>query len=158
MIFKSRSAGHFWEERLRWTSAGSRVRKAGLVTGFGYFPSSTMIRLFAATSKFLRSHGYTVQAYSSAEHFLQSDGLNDTSCVITDLPMPGMSGLELLTMMRAQGYGVPFIFMTAFPDETTRARALREGAICSLSKPFAGPTLINCFGVSPEGRQREEDT
>ena len=69
----------------------------------------------AATSKFLKSHGYTVQAYSSAEHFLQSGRLNDTLCVIADLQMPGMSGLELLTMMRAQSYGVPFIFITAFP-------------------------------------------
>ena len=112
----------------------------------------------AATSKFLRSHGYKVQAYSSAEHFLGSGGLNDTSCVIADLQMPGMSGLELLTMMRAQGYGVPFILITAFPGETTRARALQEGAICFLSKPFAGPTLIDCLGAALEGRQREEDT
>ena len=112
----------------------------------------------AATSKFLRSHGYTVQAYSSAEHFLQSGRLNDTPCVIADLQMPGMSGLELLTMMRAQGYGVPFIFITAFPDETTRARALQAGAICFLSKPFAGPTLIDYLGVALEGHQREDDT
>jgi FixJ family two-component response regulator len=111
----------------------------------------------AATSKFLRSHGYTVQVYSSAEHFLQSGRLNDTSCVIADLQMPGMSGLELLTMVRAQGYGVPFIFITAFPDETARARALQAGAICFLSKPFAGPTLINCLAAL-EGHQREEDT
>ena len=110
----------------------------------------------AATSKFLRSHGYTVQAYSSAEHFLQSGGLNDTSCVIADMQMPGMSGLELLTMIRAQGYRVPFIFITAFPDETTRARALREGAICFLSKPFAGPTLINWLGLALEGKRPEE--
>ena len=111
----------------------------------------------AATSKFLRSHGYTVQAYSSAEHFLQSGGLNETSCVIADLQMPGMTGLQLLTMMRAQGYGVPFIFITAFPDETTRTRALQEGAICFLSKPFAGPTLIDCLGVALQGHRREED-
>jgi FixJ family two-component response regulator len=111
----------------------------------------------AATSKFLRSHGYTVQAYSSAEHFLQSGPLNDTSCVIADLQMPGMSGLELLTMMRAEGNRVPFIFITAFPDETSRARALKAGAICFLSKPFAGPTLINCLAAL-EGHQREEDT
>ena len=109
----------------------------------------------AATSKFLRSHGYTVQAYSSAEHFLQSGGLNDTSCVIADLQMPGMSGLELLTMIRAQGYAVPFIFITAFPDDTIRARALQAGAICFLPKPFAGPTLINCVSVALEGNQRE---
>ena len=111
----------------------------------------------AATSKFLRSHGYTVQAFSSAEDFLRSGRLNDTSCVIADLQMPGMSGLELLKMIRAQGYGVPFIFITAFPDETTRARALQAGAICFLSKPFAGPTLINCLGVALEGHPREGD-
>ena len=109
----------------------------------------------AATSKFLRSHGYTVQAYSSAEHFLRSGPLNDTSCVIADLQMPGMSGLELLTMMRAEGNRVPFIFITAFPDETSRARALKAGAICFLSKPFAGPTLINCLAAL-EGHQRED--
>jgi FixJ family two-component response regulator len=111
-----------------------------------------------ATSRFLRSHGYTVEVYSSAEHFLRSGSLNDTSCVIADLQMPGMSGLELLTMMRVQGYGAPFIFITAFPDETSRARALKAGAICFLSKPFAGPTLINWLGVALEGRPREQDT
>ena len=84
--------------------------------------------------------------------------MNDTSCVIADVQMPGMSGLELLTMMRAQGHGVPFIFITAFPDETTRARALQAGAICFLPKPFAGPALINCVGVALEGNQREGDT
>jgi FixJ family two-component response regulator len=112
----------------------------------------------AATSKFLRSHGYTVQAFSSAEHFLESGNLNDTSCVVADLQMPGMSGLELLTMMRAQGYGVPFVFITAFPDESTRARALKAGAICFLSKPFAGPTLIHYLRAALEGHRREEDT
>ncbi len=89
---------------------------------------------------------------------MQSGRLNDTSCVIADLQMPGMSGLELLTMIRAQGYGAPFIFITAFPDETTRARALQAGAISFLSKPFAGPTLINCLGIALEVGRREEDT
>jgi FixJ family two-component response regulator len=112
----------------------------------------------AATSKFLRSHGYTVQAYSSAEDFLQSGRLNDTACVIADVQMPGMSGLELLTKMRAQGHDAPFIFITAFPDETTRARALQRGAICFLPKPFAGPTLIDCLVVALEGHRREEET
>ena len=112
----------------------------------------------AATSKFLRSHGYTVQAYSSAEDFLRSGRLNDTSCVIADVRMPGMSGLELLAVTRAQGHAVPFIFITAFPDETTRARALQGGAICFLPKPYGGTALINCLGVALEGRLREEDT
>jgi FixJ family two-component response regulator len=112
----------------------------------------------AATSKFLRSHGYEVQAYSSAEEFLGSGRLNDTSCVIADVQMRGMSGLELLTTTRAQGHGVPFIFITAFPDETIRARALQAGAICFLPKPFAGPTLINCVVVALDGHRRKEDT
>ena len=112
----------------------------------------------AATSKFLRSYGYTVQAYSSAEGFLGSGRLNDTSCVIADVQMPGMSGLEFLATMRAQGHGAPFIFITAFPDETTRARALQAGAICFLPKPFGGTALINCLGVALEGRRREGDT
>jgi FixJ family two-component response regulator len=111
-----------------------------------------------ATSKLLRSHGYTAEAYSSAEHFLQSGRVSSTSCVIADVQMPGMSGLELLAMMRAQGNCAPVIFITAFADETNRARALKAGAICFLSKPFAGSTLINCLGVALKGHPREEDT
>jgi FixJ family two-component response regulator len=67
--------------------------------------------------------------------------------------------LELLTMIRAQGYGVPFIFITAFPDENTRARALQSGAICFLSKPFAGSTLIDCLraGSKDIGAKRTPD-
>ena len=61
-------------------------------------------------------------------------------------------------MMRGKGYSAPFIFITAFPDEGTRARALKAGAICFLSKPFAGPTLIHYLDVALEGRRREEDT
>ena len=79
--------------------------------------------------------------------------MNDTSCVIADVQMPVMSGLELLTLMRAQGYRVPFIFITAFPDESVRARALKAGAICFLAKPFAGPILINCLATALEGHR-----
>jgi FixJ family two-component response regulator len=68
--------------------------------------------------------------------------------VIADVQMSAMSGLELLSHMRAQGYAVPFIFITAFPDESVRARALKAGAICFLAKPFAAPTLIKCLGTA----------
>ena len=104
----------------------------------------------AATNNLLASHGYPVQTFASAEEFLQSAHLNDTSCVIADVQMPVMSGVELLTTMRAQGYRVPFIFITAFPDESVRARVLKAGAICFLAKPFAGPTLINCLDAALE--------
>jgi FixJ family two-component response regulator len=158
MILKISIRSAFFDERLCRASATPASERSVLstVSVISVVDDDASVR--AATSKFLRSHGYTVQAYSSAEHFLQSGGLNDTSCVIADLQMPGMSGLELLTMIRAQGYGAPFIFITAFPDETTRARALQAGAICFLSKPFAGPTLINCLGVALEGGRREQDT
>jgi FixJ family two-component response regulator len=98
----------------------------------------------AATNNLLSSHGYLVDAFASAEEFLQSVRLNDSSCVIADVQMAAMSGLDLLSYMRARGYNAPFIFITAFPDESVRARALKGGAICFLAKPFAGPALISC--------------
>ena len=98
----------------------------------------------AATNNLLSSHGYLVHTFASAEEFLQSARPNDSSCVIADVQMPVMSGLDLLTHMRAQGYAVPFVFITAFPEEGVRARALEAGAICFLAKPFAGPALISC--------------
>jgi FixJ family two-component response regulator len=98
----------------------------------------------AATNNLLGSHGYTVQMFASAKEFLQSAQLNGSSCVIADVQMPAMGGLDLLTHMRAQGYTAPFIFITAFPDENVRARALKAGAICFLAKPFAAPELITC--------------
>jgi len=99
----------------------------------------------AATDNLLSSHGYRVHTFASAEEFLQSARLSDSSCVITDVQMSAMSGLDLLTHLRARGYVAPFIFITAFPEESVRARALQAGAICFLAKPFAGPALINCL-------------
>jgi FixJ family two-component response regulator len=98
----------------------------------------------AATDNLLSSHGYLVNTFASAEEFLQSGRLDSLSCVIADVQMPAMSGLELLTHIRNQGYNPRFIFITAFPDESVRARALKAGAICFLTKPFAGPALIKC--------------
>ncbi len=99
----------------------------------------------AATNNLLRSHGYKVYTFASAEEFLRSAQLHDTSCVIADVQMPVLSGLDLLTLMRTQGHRAPFIFITAFPDESVRARALNAGAICFLAKPFAAPALIKCL-------------
>src|SRR6202049_1039708 len=99
----------------------------------------------AATDNLLSSHGYMVHTFASAEEFLQSARLDDSSCVIADVQMPAMSGLDLLILLRTQGYRAPFIFITAFPDESVRARALKAGAIGFLGEPFAGPTLIKCL-------------
>ena len=99
----------------------------------------------AATNNLLSSHGYVVDTFASAEEFLQSARLDESLCVIADVQMSAMSGLDLLTHMRAHGYAAPFIFITAFPEESVRARALKAGAICFLAKPFAGPALISCL-------------
>jgi FixJ family two-component response regulator len=99
----------------------------------------------AATNNLLSSHGYQVHTFASAVDFLQSVRPDESSCVVADVQMPAMSGLDLLTHMRTRGNTVPFIFITAFPDESVRARALKAGAVGFLAKPFAGPTLINCI-------------
>jgi FixJ family two-component response regulator len=99
-----------------------------------------------------------VHAFASAEEFLRSTHLNDTSCVIADVQMPVMSGLDLLALMRTQGHRAPFIFITAFPDESVRARALKAGAICFLAKPFAGPTLMRCLDTALERHRGGADT
>ena len=98
-----------------------------------------------AANNLLRSRGYTVHTFASAEEFLLSPHLSETSCVIADVQMSAMSGLDLPAAVRAKGYTAPFIFMTAFPDENLRARAMKAGAICFLAKPFAAPTLIRCL-------------
>jgi FixJ family two-component response regulator len=99
----------------------------------------------AATNNLLSSHGYQVHTFASAVDFLQSVRPDESSCVVADVQMPAMSGLDLLTHMRSRGNAVPFIFITAFPDESVRARALKAGAVGFLAKPFAGPALINCI-------------
>jgi FixJ family two-component response regulator len=99
----------------------------------------------AATDNLLSSHGYQVHTFSSAEDFLRSTHLDDSLCVVADVQMPVMSGLDLLTHLRSRGNDAPFIFITAFPDEAVRARALKAGAVGFLAKPFAGPVLIKCI-------------
>lgn len=99
----------------------------------------------AAINNLLESRGYVVHTFASAEEFLRSPNSNDTSCVITDVQMPLMNGIDLLTRMRAHGSPTPFIFITAFPDESVRMRALKAGAICFLGKPFAASDLMQCL-------------
>jgi FixJ family two-component response regulator len=101
-----------------------------------------------ATNNLLMSRGYVVHAFASAEEFLASSHLERTNCVIADVQMAAMSGLDLLASMRARGHLAPFIFITAFPDEGVRARAMKAGAIGFLAKPFAAPHLIECLDTA----------
>ncbi|ESY94397.1 response regulator [Mesorhizobium sp. LNHC209A00] len=98
-----------------------------------------------ATVRLVRLHGFVAYGFGSGEEFLLSPHAEDTSCLITDVSMPGMSGVELQSQLIAQGKRLPVIFITAFAEENSRMRALAAGAVCFLTKPFNGETLINCI-------------
>ncbi len=98
-----------------------------------------------ATSNLVRSLGLTAAAFGSAEEFLASDRLWDTSCLIADVQLPGLNGLELQHRLRAGGYRTPVVFVTAFPDDGVRTSALDGGAIGFLGKPYDAERLIECL-------------
>lgn len=97
-----------------------------------------------AVDSLLRSRGFRVCTYDSAEALLESPELDGLSCVITDVRMPAIGGVELQKLLRAQGCTIPFIFVTAFPEMRVRAEALADGAVCFLEKPFDAPALLQC--------------
>jgi len=101
----------------------------------------------------LSSMGFAAEAFPRADEFLKSDRLDKTSCVIADVQMPGMSGLELHDHLVRSGKRVPVILITAFPKEADRGRALRTGVACYLAKPFSESDLITCIqsALKPRG-------
>jgi FixJ family two-component response regulator len=105
--------------------------------------------------KLVRVHGFVAYGFASAEEFLRSARAADTSCLITDVRMPGMSGVDLQSHLIAQGKRVPVIFITAFPEESSQTRALAAGAAGFLTKPFDGQTLINCLSEALDGANRD---
>jgi FixJ family two-component response regulator len=98
-----------------------------------------------AARRLIKSHGYTVDTFDSAENFLSSGRLDETACLVLDVHMPGLNGLELQSRLLASGYQIPIIFITAFTDENARAQALNAGAVCYLIKPFEEAELLNCI-------------
>jgi FixJ family two-component response regulator len=101
-----------------------------------------------AIQSLLRSVGFRTQMFASAEQFLQSDQIETTACLILDVRMPGMSGLELQRHLMATQYRIPIVFVTAHGDEEARARALQEGAVEFLLKPFSEEALLNAIQVA----------
>jgi FixJ family two-component response regulator len=93
----------------------------------------------------IRSLGYATVAFGSAEDYLDSDRIDDTACIITDLQMPGLSGIDLQRRLIADGRHTPVIFVTAFPSDRLRKQALDAGAYGFLSKPFDETSLITCI-------------
>jgi FixJ family two-component response regulator len=101
-----------------------------------------------ATASLVRSLGFTAYTFASAEEFLRSTHVEKTSCLIADVKMPGVNGIELQSLVHAQGRSTPIIFMTAFPEERIRVRAMQAGAIGFLSKPFDAEILIKYLNVA----------
>jgi FixJ family two-component response regulator len=100
----------------------------------------------------IESLGYKAISFSSAEHFLASGAIAETTCLITDLQMPGLSGLELQEALRSQGQRMPVILITAYPNESHRNRATKGGAVGFFSKPFDEALLIECLAAAVTSR------
>jgi FixJ family two-component response regulator len=98
-----------------------------------------------ATSSLVRSLGWEARLYASAESFLVSGVVADTCCIISDVQMPGMSGLELQSRLAEKGYTTPFIFISAFRSDAASRQALAAGAMCFLSKPVDGSVVAHCL-------------
>ncbi len=96
-------------------------------------------------SSLVRSLGFAAYAFASAEEFLASPRLNDTSCLVVDVQMPGLSGLDLQSELAARDRQMPIIFITAFPEERIRKRAEAAGAVGFFSKPVDSQVLIRCL-------------
>jgi FixJ family two-component response regulator len=101
-----------------------------------------------AVSTLLKSAGFTAETFASAEDFLNSDHLHHTGCLILDLRMPGMNGLELQQRLAAARSRIPIIFVTADADEAARTQAFQAGAIDFLPKPFREEALLQAVQVA----------
>jgi FixJ family two-component response regulator len=100
--------------------------------------------LRTATVRLLRAMGFKAHAFASAREYLLSPRLHDTSCLIADVEMPGMSGVKLQEHLIAHGHNTPMIFITAFPEDRIREQAMNAGAIGFLTKPFDESRLLEC--------------
>jgi FixJ family two-component response regulator len=100
-----------------------------------------------AIESLVRSLGFATRAFASADSFLRSGSMSETQCLILDVQMPNMGGVELQDHLSRLGFDIPIIFITAYPDETVRARVLHAGAVCFLHKPFEvhGQRFVDCL-------------
>ena len=98
--------------------------------------------------RLMRSLGYNVEAFSSAANFLASIRLIETTCLVADVHMPAMTGIELYKKLIEAGYTIPTILVTAYPNDADRDRALKDGVVCYLRKPVDDEHLIRCLRVA----------
>jgi len=126
-----------------------------------HLPAKTLISIIDDDEDFrealqglMTSMGFTVEAFSSALDFLERTNISDTSCLITDVHMPRMTGIELHRRLIDSGYLIPTILITAYPDESVRIRAMADGIIGYLTKPCDADELLRCVSTALERAER----
>ena len=97
------------------------------------------------TLDLIMAMGFAAQGFPSAETFLDSPHLANTRCLITDMRMPGMTGLQLHDRLIALGKAIPTIIVTGFPNDAERAHAMKRGVMCYLAKPFQDGAMLACI-------------
>jgi FixJ family two-component response regulator len=103
--------------------------------------------------RLLKSFGYFVRVFPSAADFLASGHVGETDCLIADINMPEITGVELHKRLIDTGYAIPTILITAYPDETVRSRALNDGVFSYLQKPCEEDNLVHCLRSALEARK-----
>ncbi len=101
--------------------------------------------ILASTAGFLTAKGYGVQTYASAEDFLETIGPHTTGCIVTDVRMPGIDGIELMSRLKERGLGLPIIIVTAYADTLLGSEAMKQGAVDLLEKPFSSSALVKAI-------------
>ena len=110
------------------------------------------------TTLLIQSFGYQAAAFESAESLLKSGQLQETSCLIVDVQMPGMNGLQLQRQLAASGYNIPIIFITAYDNKESRQQAMQAGAVAFLSKPFNDELLLETICATLRDRESSAKT
>ena len=108
--------------------------------------------------RLMRSLGYNVETFSSAANFLASPRLIETTCLVADVHMPAMTGIELYKRLIEAGHTIPTILVTAYPDDVERARALNDGVVCYLRKPIDEQHLLQCLRAALTSDEPHEDS
>jgi len=111
----------------------------------------------SATIDLLDSAGLTCRAFVSAEAYLASGWAERTSCLVLDVCMPGLTGIELQHKLVQSGYSIPVIFITAFPKQRERAESAALGALCYLLKPYSEDELLGCIRRALAARQANSE-
>jgi CheY-like chemotaxis protein len=133
-------------------TAGVRMPKASLIS---LVEDDQLFR--ESMGRLMRSLGYSVEAFPSAADFLASPRLAETACLIADVHMPAMTGIDLYRHLIEAGHAVPTILVTAYPDDADRSRALNDGVICYLRKPVDETRLLQCLRVALRSGEPPEE-